>query len=119
MGVGKPEDIVEAVVCGVDMFDCVMPTRNARNGHLFVNTGVIKIRNSSYKNDERPLEAGCDCYTCQNFSRAYLHHLDKCKEILVEFFGKMKYKQRRKWLKNNLTEIDVYRLDNPDEHNNE
>lgn len=82
MGVGKPEDIVEAVRRGVDMFDCVMPTRNARNGHLFTTTGVIKIRNAVHRNDTSPLDAQCDCYTCQNFSRAYLHHLDKCGEIL-------------------------------------
>lgn len=82
MGVGKPEDIVEAVRRGVDMFDCVMPTRNARNGFLFTDTGVVKIRNAVNKTDTRPLDENCDCYTCQNFSRAYLHHLDKCKEIL-------------------------------------
>lgn len=82
MGVGKPEDIVEAVLQGVDMFDCVMPTRNARNGHIFVDEGTIKIRNAKYKLDTKPLEENCDCYTCQNYSRAYLHHLDKCKEIL-------------------------------------
>ena len=82
MGVGKPEDLVEGVRRGIDMFDCVMPTRNARNGHLFVNTGVIKIRNASHKTDTRPLDESCDCYTCKNYSRAYLHHLDKCKEIL-------------------------------------
>ncbi|MGM8898020.1 MULTISPECIES: tRNA guanosine(34) transglycosylase Tgt [unclassified Psychrobacter] len=87
MGVGKPEDIVEAVRRGVDMFDCVMPTRNARNGHYFVtgdtdNAGVVRIRNSQYRNDEGPLDPECDCYTCQNFSRAYLYHLNKCKEML-------------------------------------
>lgn len=82
MGVGKPEDIVEAVLRGVDMFDCVMPTRNARNGHLFVSTGIIKIRNAQYKNDPDPLDRECDCYTCKTVSRAYLHHLDKCKEML-------------------------------------
>ncbi|MFQ3208555.1 MAG: queuine tRNA-ribosyltransferase [Colwellia sp.] len=82
MGVGKPEDLVEGVRRGIDMFDCVMPTRNARNGHLFVNTGVIKIRNAAHKIDVAPLDDTCDCYTCKNYSRAYLHHLDKCKEIL-------------------------------------
>lgn len=82
MGVGKPEDIVEAVRRGVDMFDCVMPTRNARNGFLFTSEGVVKIRNAANKTDTRPLDETCDCYTCQNFSRSYLHHLDKCKEIL-------------------------------------
>jgi len=82
MGVGKPEDLVEGVRRGIDMFDCVMPTRNARNGHLFVNDGVIKIRNASHKTDTGPLDPTCDCYTCKNYSRAYLHHLDKCREIL-------------------------------------
>ena len=82
MGVGKPEDIVEAVRRGVDMFDCVMPTRNARNGHLFTSNGVVRIRNSQYKTDTGPLDADCDCYTCRNFSRAYLYHLDKCGEML-------------------------------------
>ena len=82
MGVGKPEDLVEGVRRGIDMFDCVMPTRNARNGHLFVNTGVVKIRNATNKTDTGPLDTTCDCYTCKNYSRAYLHHLDKCKEIL-------------------------------------
>ncbi len=82
MGVGKPEDIVEAVRRGVDMFDCVIPTRNARNGFLFTSTGVVKIRNSANKTDTRPLDENCDCYTCKNFSRAYLHHLDKCGEML-------------------------------------
>ena len=82
MGVGKPEDLVEGVRRGIDMFDCVMPTRNARNGHLFVTNGVVKIRNAKYKNDTSPLDAECDCYTCKNYSRAYLYHLDKCREIL-------------------------------------
>ncbi|NMP17383.1 tRNA guanosine(34) transglycosylase Tgt [Thalassotalea sp. Y01] len=82
MGVGKPEDLVEGVRRGIDMFDCVMPTRNARNGHLFVTTGVVKIRNARHKTDTGPLDPECDCYTCNNYSRAYLHHLDKCNEIL-------------------------------------
>jgi queuine tRNA-ribosyltransferase len=82
MGVGKPEDIVESVRRGIDMFDCVMPTRNARNGHLFVNDGVVKIRNAKHKTDTSPLDEKCDCYTCKNYSRSYLHHLDKCNEIL-------------------------------------
>ncbi|MCK4842155.1 MAG: tRNA guanosine(34) transglycosylase Tgt [Methylococcales bacterium] len=82
MGVGTPEDLVEAVRRGIDMFDCVMPTRNARNGHLFTSTGVIKIRNSQYEFDTRPLDESCGCYTCQNYSRSYLRHLDKCKEML-------------------------------------
>lgn len=82
MGVGTPQDLIDAVKRGIDMFDCVMPTRNARNGHLFTSQGVIKIRNSEFKTDTRPLDPECDCYTCKNFSRSYLHHLDRCKEIL-------------------------------------
>jgi queuine tRNA-ribosyltransferase len=82
MGVGTPEDIVEAVWQGIDMFDCVMPTRNARNGHLFVHDGVVRIRNSANSRDTGPLDPACGCYTCRNYSRAYLHHLDKCNEIL-------------------------------------
>jgi queuine tRNA-ribosyltransferase len=82
MGVGTPEDIVAAVSRGIDMFDCVMPTRNARNGHLFTRNGVIRIRNSRYQDDVRPLDAQCGCYTCRHYSRAYLRHLDKCNEIL-------------------------------------
>ena len=81
MGVGKPEDIVEAVRRGVDMFDCVIPTRNARNGFLFTHQGVVKIRNAVHKRDTGPLDSQCDCYTCRHYSRAYLHHLDKCGEI--------------------------------------
>ena len=82
MGVGKPEDLVEGVRRGVDMFDCVMPTRNARNSHLFTSRGVLKIRNAANRSYNGPVDDECDCYTCKNFSRAYLHHLDKCKEIL-------------------------------------
>lgn len=82
MGVGTPEDLVEGVRRGIDMFDCVMPTRNARNGHLFTRHGVIKIRNQQYQYDTRPLDEDCNCYTCRNYSRAYLKHLDKCKEML-------------------------------------
>jgi queuine tRNA-ribosyltransferase len=82
MGVGTPSDIVEAVRRGIDMFDCVMPTRNARNGHLFTFQGVIKLRNAKYREDTGPLDPTCDCYTCRNFSRSYLHHLDKCNEML-------------------------------------
>jgi len=83
MGVGTPEDLVAAVACGIDMFDCVMPTRHARNGHLFVTSGVLKIRNAQYESDTRPLDPSCTCYTCANYSRAYLRHLDKCGEILA------------------------------------
>ena len=82
MGVGTPEDIVEAVRRGVDLFDCVLPTRNARNGYLFVPWGVVRIRNSRYRDDERPIDPSCECPTCRKFSRAYLHHLDRCGEIL-------------------------------------
>jgi len=82
MGVGKPADIIEAVRLGVDMFDCVMPTRNARNDTIFTSTGVLKLRNARFRQDTRPLDERCDCYTCQNFSRAYLYHLSKCGEIL-------------------------------------
>lgn len=82
MGVGTPEDLVYAVSQGIDMFDCVMPTRNARNGHLFTRFGDIRIKNAAHKSDTRPLDESCDCYCCRNFSRAYLHHLHRCGEIL-------------------------------------
>jgi len=82
MGVGRPEDIVEAVRRGVDMFDCVLPTRNARNGHLFTSFGTVRLRNARYARDTGPIEEGCDCYTCRHYSRAYLKHLDRCNEIL-------------------------------------
>jgi queuine tRNA-ribosyltransferase len=82
MGVGTPDDIVEAVRRGIDMFDCVLPTRNARNGHLFVPEGVVRIRNARHRDDTGPLDADCGCYTCRHYSRAYLHHLDRCGEIL-------------------------------------
>ena len=82
MGVGRPEDIVAAVLRGIDLFDCVMPTRHARNGHLFTSTGVINIRNSAHQADLGPVDTTCDCYTCAHYSRAYLRHLDRCNEIL-------------------------------------
>jgi len=83
MGVGRPQDIVEAVLRGIDMFDCVMPTRNARNAHVFTRTGVLRIRNAKFERDTRPLDETCACYTCRSgFSRAYLRHLDKCGEML-------------------------------------
>ncbi|KAF1046748.1 tRNA guanosine(34) transglycosylase Tgt [Xylophilus sp.] len=82
MGVGTPEDLVEGVAQGVDMFDCVMPTRNARNGHLFTRYGDLKIRNARFKTDERPIDETLDCYASRHFSRAYLHHLDRCGEML-------------------------------------
>ncbi len=82
MGIGRPEDIVAAVTLGIDLFDCVMPTRHARNGHLFTTDGVINIRNSAYQDDLSPVDSACDCYTCRNYTRAYLRHLDRCNEIL-------------------------------------
>jgi queuine tRNA-ribosyltransferase len=82
MGVGRPQDIIQAVLRGIDMFDCVMPTRHARNGHLFTSQGVVNIRNAAHQSDTGPLDPACACYTCRNFSRAYLRHLDRCNEIL-------------------------------------
>lgn len=82
MGVGRPEDILQGVLNGVDMFDCVMPSRNARNAHLFTSEGVVRLRNARYREDPRPLDPHCGCYTCRNYSRAYLHHLDRCREML-------------------------------------
>ena len=97
MGVGKPEDLVEGVRRGIDMFDCVMPTRNARNGHLFVTDGIVKIRNAKYKDDTSPLDPHCDCYTCKHYTKAYLYHLDKCGEILgarLNTIHNLRYYQR-------------------------
>lgn len=97
MGVGKPEDIVEAVRRGIDMFDCVMPTRNARNGHYFITDGIVRIRNSQYRHDMQRLDPHCDCYTCTNFTRSYLYHLDKCGEMLGAMLGtihNLRYYQR-------------------------
>jgi queuine tRNA-ribosyltransferase len=82
MGVGTPEDLVLGVQNGIDMFDCVMPSRNARNGHLFTRFGDLRLRNTRYKTDERPIDVTCTCGACKSFSRAYLHHLDKCSEML-------------------------------------
>ncbi|HJP04455.1 MAG: tRNA guanosine(34) transglycosylase Tgt [Chromatiales bacterium] len=82
MGVGLPTDIVDAVLRGIDMFDCVIPTRHARNGYLFTETGTVRIRNTRYRDDTGPIQEGCKCYTCQNYSRAYLRHLDSCGEML-------------------------------------
>ena len=82
MGVGTPEDLVEGVAQGVDMFDCVMPTRNARNGHLFTRFGDLRVRNARWRSDELPVDETCGCHTCAHFSRAYLHHLDRCGELL-------------------------------------
>ncbi|MBY5992797.1 tRNA guanosine(34) transglycosylase Tgt [Ferrimonas balearica] len=97
MGVGKPEDLVEGVRRGVDMFDCVMPTRNARNGHLFTTEGVVKIKNAKHRDDTSPLDSECDCYTCKHYSRAYLHHLERCNEILgarLNTIHNLRYYQR-------------------------
>lgn len=82
MGVGRPEDLVDCVARGIDMFDCVLPTRNARNGYLFTATGTLRLRNARFAQDTRPIEADCDCYTCRHYSRAYLRHLDRCGEML-------------------------------------
>ncbi len=112
MGVGKPADLVEGVRRGVDMFDCVMPTRNARNGHLFTSHGVVKIRNAKYRNDTSPLDSECDCYTCQNFSRGYLHHLEKCGEMLgaqLNTIHNLRYYQRL--MQDLRTAIEQHRLD--------
>jgi queuine tRNA-ribosyltransferase len=97
MGVGTPQDLLEAVMRGVDMFDCVMPTRHARNAHLFTSTGVVKLRNAKHRHSMEPLDANCDCYTCKNFTRSYLHHLDKCKEMLggqLNTIHNLRYYQR-------------------------
>jgi queuine tRNA-ribosyltransferase len=82
MGVGTPQDILAAVRSGIDLFDCVLPTRNARNGWLYTSEGVLKLRNARYRNDMRPVDACCDCYTCSTFTRAYLHHLQRVNEML-------------------------------------
>jgi queuine tRNA-ribosyltransferase len=82
MGVGTPEDLLDGIAAGIDMFDCVLPTRNARNGHLFTRRGDIRIRNARYKSDTKPLDPDCTCYTCTHFTRAYLHHLQRVNEIL-------------------------------------
>jgi queuine tRNA-ribosyltransferase len=88
MGVGKPEDIVESVARGIDMFDCVMPTRNARNGHYFTHFGQVRIRNARYEKDLQAIEPGCTCYTCTHgFTRAYMRHLDRCNEILASMLA--------------------------------
>lgn len=89
MGVGTPRDLVDGVLRGIDIFDCVMPTRNARNGGLFTSKGIVKIRNSSYQFDTRPLDQNCNCYTCQNYSRSYLRHLYRNKEILGPRLGSL------------------------------
>ena len=87
MGVGTPSDIIESVRRGVDMMDCVMPTRNARNGHFFTSAGVLRIRNAKHRQSSEPIDTACDCYTCSRYSRAYLHHLDRCKEPFAATLG--------------------------------
>lgn len=87
MGVGTPSDLIESVRRGVDMMDCVMPTRNARNGHFFTSAGILRIRNAQHRQSSGPIDAACDCYTCRRYSRAYLHHLDRCKEPLAATLG--------------------------------
>lgn len=98
MGVGRPEDLVEAVARGVDMFDCVMPTRNARNGHYFTSSGTVRVRNAKYERDTGVIEEGCDCYACRNgYTRSYLRHLDRCNEMLGPMLGtlhNLRYYQR-------------------------
>ncbi|MDQ6629736.1 MAG: tRNA guanosine(34) transglycosylase Tgt [Pseudomonadota bacterium] len=89
MGVGTPEDLLDGVAAGVDMFDCVMPTRNARNGHLFTRFGDLRIRNARYRQDQSPLDSSCACPTCARFSRAYLHHLDRCGEMLAPMLSSL------------------------------
>ena len=114
MGVGKPEDLVEGILRGVDMFDCVMPTRNARNGHIFTHHGVLKIRNAKYKTDTRPISENCKCYTCSNFTRSYLHHLDKCKEMTgailqtihnIHYYQELMYNARQAIFNNKYKEF--------------
>ncbi|MFZ2235026.1 MAG: tRNA guanosine(34) transglycosylase Tgt [Dokdonella sp.] len=103
MGVGRPEDLVDAVCRGVDMFDCVMPTRNARNGFLFTRHGTLRIRNAKYRQDTRVIEDGCACYACENgFSRAYLRHLDKCNEILSNQLATIHNLHYYQWLMRGL-----------------
>lgn len=114
MGVGRPEDLVEGVRRGVDMFDCVMPTRNARNGYLFTRGGMLRIRNSRFATDTRPLEEDCGCYTCSHYSRAYLKHLDRCNEMLgarlATIHNLFRYQQLMSELRNAIAEqrLDSY-----------
>jgi queuine tRNA-ribosyltransferase len=98
MGVGTPRDIVEAVAAGIDMFDCVLPTRNARNGWLYTSEGVLKLRNARYREDLRPLDPACDCYTCRHFTRAYLHHLQQVNEILGARLNTLHNLHHYQWL---------------------
>ncbi len=111
MGVGTPEDLVESVRRGVDMFDCVLPTRNARNAHLFTRDGTLRLRNARYREDTAPLDPDCDCYTCRHFSRAYLYHLDKCNEILgahLNTVHNLRYYQRLMGAMRAAIEVDQF-----------
>jgi queuine tRNA-ribosyltransferase len=109
MGVGTPEDLVAAVGRGIDMFDCVMPTRNARNGWLFTRYGDIKIRNARHRADPRPLDADCTCHTCRHFSRAYLHHLNRVDEILGAHLSTLHNLHYYLWLMNQMREAILAR----------
>jgi queuine tRNA-ribosyltransferase len=117
MGVGTPEDLVAAVGRGIDMFDCVMPTRNARNGWLFTRYGDIKIRNARHRADPRPLDADCTCHTCRHFSRAYLHHLNRVDEILGAHLSTLHNLHYYLWLMNQMREailvqrFEAFRVD--------
>jgi len=117
MGVGTPEDLVAAVGRGIDMFDCVMPTRNARNGWLFTRYGDIKIRNARHRADPRPLDADCACHTCRHFSRAYLHHLNRVDEILGAHLSTLHNLHYYLWLMNRMREailaqrFEAFRVD--------
>ena len=119
MGVGKPLDIAYAVKDGIDMFDCVIPTRNARNGHLFTNKGIIRIRNNQYINDTSPIELSCQCFTCKNYTKSYIRHLDRCNDILAarlmtihnvyfyqEFMSKLRKAITEKNLENYIEELE-------------
>lgn len=123
MGVGTPQDLIEGILNGVDMFDCVMPSRNARNGSLFTSRGIVRIRNSANRRDLSPLDQDCDCYTCKNYTRAYLHHLDKCGEVLgvrlntihnIHFYQKLMANLRQALEQGKLPQFiaDFYKLYN-------
>ena len=119
MGIGKPLDIAYAVRAGVDMFDCVIPTRNARNGQLFTSEGIKRIRNAKYANDTSPIDPNCQCHTCKNFSISYIKHLDRCNEILaarlmtihnVYFYQNLMAKLRNAIISSSLDEL-IYQLE--------
>ncbi len=133
MGVGKPEDILQAIERGVDMFDCVIPTRNARNGQVFTRKGKLVIRNARYKRDSLPLDPECNCYTCQHFSRAYIHHMFRVNEVLglrlatlhnIHFYMQIVQEARHAILKNRFGEfksrfLEIYFSANAENQNNE